>query len=343
MPQVLIIIVTWNKRAEVLRLLASIEKMVCPSSACDVLVVDNASDDGTADAVSHAYPRVRLIRNSENLGGSGGFNTGLRWAFNQPKNAYSHLWLLDNDVIVHRRALSELVAALDRHPRIGIVGSTMLQMECPWKINEMGGFLTTTSGRFRLNTSVGEIRRFKNRPLDELVVLDGAVYDEFASARGMVFVDYVAAASLLVRTEHARRNGLFKDYFIHFDDVEWCLRMKRRGYRSAIIPASLIWHHGSSSHQVSPLMHYYNSRNLLNLIQSHGTHKNSVVRLKWWVWFKALCFAFSGRLIVSYYHRKAIADFEMQRLGRISDEQPTMRTKFFFRWPKIDDLRFSTK
>jgi GT2 family glycosyltransferase len=338
MPKVLIIIVTWNKRDDVLRLLTSLKEMAYPSSAYDLLVVDNASDDGSAAAVASTFPGIQLVRNMENLGGSGGFNIGLQWAFDQPDGTYDYLWLLDNDVVVHRRALAELVAVLETHDSIGVVGSTMMQLEKPWIINEMGGFLNRVNGRFRLNMAGREIQTFKTKNLETLVTTDGLACSELAPADGVVEVDYVAAASLLVRSENAKHNGLFRDYFIHFDDVEWCLRMARRGARTVASASSLIWHQSSSSRKIPEQVYYYNNRNLLDLLQDYGESDTLLFRLKRWIWIKAFFFALSGRLMTSYYHRKAIYDFEHQVSGKCIDHQPELRSLLGFRWPRLHDL-----
>ncbi len=104
MKSILIIIVTWNKKDYVLQLLASLDGLDYPRDKLDVVVVDNASNDGTVEAIREQYPTINLICNPENIGGTGGFNTGLKWAFQQPEEKYDYLWLLDNDVLVHRQA-----------------------------------------------------------------------------------------------------------------------------------------------------------------------------------------------------------------------------------------------
>ncbi|PIE67706.1 MAG: hypothetical protein CSA23_02715 [Deltaproteobacteria bacterium] len=75
MPTVLIIIVTWNKPKDVRQLLTFLKVMDYPPESCEIVVVDNAGQDGTADMVAENFPDVRLIRNDTNLGGSGGFNS----------------------------------------------------------------------------------------------------------------------------------------------------------------------------------------------------------------------------------------------------------------------------
>ncbi len=97
------------------------------------------------------FPNVQVIENSENLGGTGGFNTGLQYAFDQPDGKYDYLWLLDNDVQVHYNALSELISLLESEQDVAIAGSTMMQLTSPWRINEMGAFVDLGRGTLLLN------------------------------------------------------------------------------------------------------------------------------------------------------------------------------------------------
>ena len=117
---ILIIIVTWNKKDYVIDLLNSLSAITFPGDQLDILVIDNASNDGTVEALESQFDDIQIIRNAENIGGTGGFNTGLAWAFEQAESRYDYLWLLDNDVVVHQNALTELVALLDKDPDIAI-------------------------------------------------------------------------------------------------------------------------------------------------------------------------------------------------------------------------------
>jgi GT2 family glycosyltransferase len=319
MPRVLIIIVTWNKKEEVLRLLWALDGLSYPREAIDILMVDNDSRDKTAEAVQTAHPAVRVIRNGKNLGGSGGFNTGLRWALEQAAGVHDYLWLLDNDVQVHRDALSELVAVLEAHGEVGVAGSTMLQLERPWRVNEMGGFLNLKTGRLRLNRKGRCVKEFRDQALAQLFRAEVDACRHLASSGGIMRVDYVAAASLLVRWDAVRRAGLFRDYFLHFDDVEWCLRMARLGYLAVGCATSLIWHASNSSGNAVPDgVHYYNSRNLLDVLRDYAPDGRAVRRYRRRVMIKALCCAATGKPRLSRLLRRAISDFETSAFGELA-------------------------
>lgn len=276
LPSILIIIVTWNKKHHILNLLASLASIEYDSEAFDTLLVDNASSDGTVEAVYSSFPNVTIVRNEENLGGTGGFNTGLEWAFDQPDAAYDYLWLLDNDVQVNRYALIELVTLLENTHDAAIAGSSMIQLDYPWRINEIGAFYNPRSGDLFLNFHGETVERWKGLAMDELLDAPWDLADFIPDFKSFIDVDYVAAASLLIRADVAKKAGIWDDYFIHFDDVEWCLRIARMGHRVLASCRSLIWHESAAA-KVPTWILYYDTRNALDVLNRHGEHDESVL------------------------------------------------------------------
>jgi GT2 family glycosyltransferase len=313
--KVLVIIVTWNKKEYIINLLASLAELCYPKEAIDVLVVDNASSDGTANAINERYPHVHLICNPENLGGTGGFNTGLQWAFEQPEGRYNYIWLLDNDVLVHRRALIKLVALLEEKEDAGAAGSTMMQLDYPWRINEMGGFVKRNHGGLVLNRHCDEIVAWKGRSVEDLLSSDVDLTVHLMDCRSFMDVDYVAAASLLVRADVAREAGLWMDFFIHYDDVEWCLRIARMGKRVLVSAKSLIWHL-SAVVKVPTWVLFYDNRNLLYLLGEHGADEKTMTRVIQRVLMKALFYTLIGKPELGRLHIEAVDDFAAGRMGK---------------------------
>jgi GT2 family glycosyltransferase len=316
-PSVLIIIVTWNKKQYVLELLASLETLDYPSDALDILVVDNASTDGTAQAIADTYSEVNLICNPENIGGTGGFNTGLKWAFEQPKDRYQYLWLLDNDVLVHYRALTELVDLLEAKPNIAVAGSTMMQLDYPWRINEMGAFIDREFklGQLILHRHLETIGAWQGRSAQELLTVNSDLSKHLMHCPPYMDVEYVAAASLLVRADVANAAGLWRDYFIHFDDVEWCLRIGEMGYRVVVSAKSLIWHLSAAA-KVPTWVLYYDNRNVLDLLQNHQADARTLQRLRRYIFKKAVYYHLIGKADLAQLHYEAVADFEAGRFGK---------------------------
>ncbi len=247
-PAVIIIIVTYNKKEYVTDLLNSLKDIDYKNY--DITVVDNASTDGTVDSIKKDFPYVNVIANPENTGGSGGFNTGLSYAFNIEK--YKYYWLLDNDVRVSKNALSELVNTLDNNSDIAIAGSQMCQLDNPEVTNEIGAYVDLHYGGLILNRHM--TRKSNN-------------------SEGIFDVDYAAAASLLVRADVAKKAGLWEDFFIHFDDVDWCLRVKEMGYRVVSVADSVIWHLSAAEKPIT-WQQYYDTRNMLFLLDKHASRRD---------------------------------------------------------------------
>lgn len=267
MSRVQAIVVTWNKRESVSRLLASLRRQSFPGGDLSVVVVDNASTDGTAEHLAQEFPEVVLVRNAENLGGTGGFVRGLSWALEH--SDAERYWLLDDDVVLHRDALLRLDEALDASPGFGALGSAMLQLDRPFVVNEVGAFFDRERGSLVLNQHREEIDTLRGRPLADLVDAPLAVGAHFEIPDAVLPVDYCAAASLLVRASVVRAVGLWEDFFIHFDDVEWCLRMAGAGFAVGVVPDSVVWHVAGDA-KIPTWVQYYDARNALLTVRRHA-------------------------------------------------------------------------
>nr|WP_269844793.1 glycosyltransferase family 2 protein [Methyloprofundus sedimenti] len=312
--------VTWNKKDYVLDLLNSLSSITFPRDQLDILVIDNASNDGTVEALKAQFDDIQIIRNTENLGGTGGFNTGLTWAYDQAESRYDYLWLLDNDVVVHQNALSELVAVLDANPDIAVAGSTMMQLDYPWRINEMGAFVDLQNGNLLFNRHYEEIPSWRGKQIDDLLVDNADLSQVLMHCQPQMDVEYVAAASLLIRAPVAKQTGLWMDFFIHFDDVEWCLRTAKTGHRIAVSAKSLIWHLSAAA-KVPNWILYYDNRNVLYLLDKYSDKlavKNTIRRtLKKYLYYQLI-----GKTDLAELHVQAITDFEQGTMGKKNIQLP---------------------
>lgn len=239
-----IVVVTWNKKDDVLRLLASLEQVTYPHR--EVTVVDNASTDATVEAIRERYPATKIIVNCENLGGTGGFNTGMQYFLERPDIEY--LWLLDNDAVVSPNALSALVSVLDSNRHIAAAGSAMYDLTRPERLIEVGNHMSLPLGRIWGN------QRF---------ALEGDL------VQSLYLVDSISACSMCVRKTAVCEVGLWdRNYFLYFDDVDWNVRFRKHGYKIAAVPTSVIWH---MPWEFKPgfTATYYASRNVLYLMSKH--------------------------------------------------------------------------
>jgi GT2 family glycosyltransferase len=318
--KILIIIVTWNKKDYVINLLNSLSAINFPRNQLDILVIDNASNDGTVEALEMQFQDIQIIKNTENIGGTGGFNTGLAWAFEQADSKYDFLWLLDNDVVVHQNALSELVTVLDENSDVAVAGSTMMQLDYPWRINEMGAFVDRGSGNLLLNRHLHEVPGWREKPLQDLLVNDADLSQQLNYCQPTMDVDYVAAASLLIRAPIAKQTGLWMDFFIHFDDVEWCLSIANAGHRIVVSAKSLIWHISAIA-KVPTWVLYYDNRNILYLLEKHSDKiavKNTIRRIV----KKTLYYYLLGKSDLAELHLQALDDYKQKITGKKNIQLP---------------------
>ncbi|GIK39955.1 MAG: hypothetical protein BroJett011_37880 [Chloroflexota bacterium] len=235
------VIVTWNKRVEVLRCIESVLASTHPIQA--IIVVDNASNDGTVEAIKREFgDTVHLIVNTSNKGGSGGFYDGISAALCYQTD---YLWLLDNDVILSPQTLSQLLLVAQTQPHVGIVGSKVYFAQAPQIIWSMGA---------RVNSWLAQISVIGDKVRDE------GQYNQ------LVEVDYVPMCSMLLATRVVEKIGsIDPDYFVYGDDADFCTRARRAGFRVLSAPASIAWHDVTlSSQRMSPLAMYYYTRNCIH-------------------------------------------------------------------------------
>ncbi len=281
------VVVTWNKLHDVCLLLEDIAKLDLQNIQLDIYIVDNASTDGTQAHIEQYYPKVKVLQTGSNLGGSGGFSYGLQIV---SKLEYDYLWLLDNDVRLDSLALRPLVETLQTYPEVGLVGSQIRKLHDPNTIQEVGSFIN--SAKAHLRTNFGNCRITSTEE-----ILEGKPY---------LTVDACAAASLLVRREVVQQIGVFENYFLHFDDVEWCLRAKQASWVVSCNPASIVWHN-SPDFKCRPWISYYDERNLCYCWQKH--RPNLVLKRVLLSLPRLIYYAATGRYFLAQVSLEGFQDF----------------------------------
>lgn len=236
MRKIGVVICNYNKRDYVLNCIASMLKQ---SVEADIYVVDNASADGSAEAVRQKYgQQVTLIENKDNLGGSGGFNTGLRRVLQED---YTYIMLMDNDVVADVDAVKHLYEFLEEHPDVGMAGSKVYYMDDPDKIWGYGADID-----FEKYVQKDKYKNWTDSP--EIPEIS--------------YCEYVAACSLMARTDAIRKVGIMpEENFIYWDDMEWGYRFNRAGYKVCVYGKSKVWHKGGGSNAVNTFSNYYMLRN----------------------------------------------------------------------------------
>ena len=222
MSRLAIVIVSYNARADLERCLASLT--AAPPADAEIVVVDNQSSDGSREAVS-AFPQVRLLPQTSNRGFSAGNNVGIR------ATSSELLLLLNSDTVVPPGAIDRLVATLDAHPDIAVVGPRLVD------------------GQGRPELSFGDmlgpaVEWRRRRLMRRLAADDAASWAEVQRLTAETQrPDWVTAACLLVRRVDAEAIGLLDERFeMYTEDVDFCASIRARGRGILFTPAVEIVH-----------------------------------------------------------------------------------------------------
>jgi GT2 family glycosyltransferase len=294
-PRVSIILVNWNSGFDTLECARSCLALEGP--AFEITIVDNHSSDDSWKTLTEALganPRVSLLRASQNRGFAGGNNWGITRAL---KNGADFVWLLNNDTIVNPTTLSALVDAASAHPRAGILGSKIHFWSQPDTLWFAGGSVQDHGHHYSRHRGVGEI--------------DRGQYDQVEE------VEYITGCSMLVRAAILRHIHLLsEDYFLYWEDVDWCARARQAGWACLYVPQSTLLHKvGASTDRQPEIKLRYETRNRLSYQWHFNRPGASQAVLALLLEFMAYCLrgdpqAFRGQMA-------GLLDFLLGRKGRI--------------------------
>lgn len=252
-----VIIISYNTRdllRACLRSVLTSAQVSADTLQVEVLVVDNASQDGSAVLVRQDFPQVRLVALNENRGFTGGNNLALRLlGFNdaQPPTSISALpdfvLLLNPDTEVIGDALATLVQTLIAHPQAGICGANLRYGDGTFQHGafHFPSLFQVLLDFFPLVRVPGTQRLHNSR-------WNGRYPAALWQGQQAFAVDFVLGAALLARGAAIRQAGLLDEgYFMYCEEIDWCLRFHDAGWQVLAAPTALITHHeGRSSRQV---------------------------------------------------------------------------------------------
>ncbi len=278
-PDLSVIIVSWNVRELLRACLRSVvggqesgvrsqgperlSPVPCPLSL-EIIVIDNASSDGSAAMVADEFPDVELIANSENFGFTRGNNQGLASAQGR------YILFLNPDTVVAGDALRTMITYMDAHPQVGASGPRLFYADgTPQSSRRRFPTLATAlfestplawhwpdslnpwARRYRMEEGQG-LEGFEHREAQ-----DRDPADPVASAAEEV--DWLVGAALLVRREVLEQIGGFDEgYFMYSEELDWCRRAKGAGWHIVYLPSARIVHYeGKSSEQVTAARHIH--------------------------------------------------------------------------------------
>ena len=250
-----VVLLNWNG---VELTIACIESLLCGLLIPDhIVVVDNASTDGSADMIEAKFQQVQIIRNAENLGFAGGNNIGIQQLI---KQNVDYIWVLNNDTEIDKKCLDELVKFMAGEPGVSGCCGKILYDNPHDKIWYAGA----TLNKYTL----------KSKHRGELEIDKGQYNDPDATP-------FITGCCMFVRKLAWKCVGGFDEqFFAYSEDLDWCLRAGNLGLKLRYVPRAIIYHKVSATFKKtttqksggtsSPFAIYLVSRNRMFLIRKHA-------------------------------------------------------------------------
>jgi GT2 family glycosyltransferase len=243
-PLVVTVILNTNRRDDTLACLESLRRGSYPHH--QVIVLDNASTDGSPAAIAAAFPEVRLLPLGENRGYAGNNNVGVAAAL---ELGADWVFVLNEDTVLDPDCIAQLVAAGEADPRAGVVGPLVYHHDEPELVQSAGGVIDRHWSAYHLG---------QNAPLAP-------------AHRATRSVDWVSGCAIMLRRAVIEQVGALDErFFYYWEETEWCLRAARQGWRILNVPAARLWHKGvQRDYRPKPSVAYYDTRNQLLLLRTH--------------------------------------------------------------------------
>jgi hypothetical protein len=297
-----VIVLSWNCEKYVTSCLKSLLAIDAGSDHLEIIVVDNASSDGSVDLIRKNFPNLTLIQNQTNLGYAEGNNVGIRYAMQ--KNS-DFIWIVNPDVTVDKASLKELLAAAKKFPAGGIFGSKIYFApgyefhKDRYAQKDLGNVIWYAGGNIDWNNMEGH-----HRGVDEI---DNGQFDIDC------LTDFVTGASMFVRRKVIDAIGLLDaKYFLYYEENDFCQRAQKTGWQLIYVAQSKAWHaNGLATGVGSSLQDYYITRNRLMFGLRHAPAYTKFLLIK-----QAIYFYFQGRP----WQKRAVIDFFSGKLGSGSYE-----------------------
>jgi hypothetical protein len=239
-----VVVVSWNVKALLAGCLDSLYQQ--GPDDLEVLVIDNASTDGTPAMLSESYPQVRVLESQRNLGFGAANNLGIRQCRGQ------YVLLLNPDTVLKPGAIAALLGFLQAHPAAGAVGPKIL--------NPDGSLQYSCSPAPTLQSEASRLLHLPGMRPDGYYPMEG--WDQQQPHRTQVLL---GACLLLPRQALEQVGGFDEEYFMYSEEVDLCYRLAQAGWELYWHPAAQVVHYGGQSTQQAAaemFLHLYRSKTL---------------------------------------------------------------------------------
>ena len=243
-PLVISVVLNTNHREDTLQCMTSLNQNTYKNHK--IILLDNASTDGTVDAVRLLLPEIMIKELQRNLGYAGNNNLGIQAAMEQEAD---WVFLLNEDTTLSSDCISHLVSVGESDPTIGIVGPMVYHHNEPEIIQSAGGRMDKYYRGWHLGQDEPDQGQF---PLPHSV-------------------DWISGCGIMVRRALIEQVGAIDERFFYYvEEFEWCLRARKAGWQIYHVPQAKLWHKGvQRNNQPKPAVTYYATRNRLLLLLKH--------------------------------------------------------------------------
>jgi hypothetical protein len=239
-PKLSVVIVSWNCRQLLSGCLESVVRQL-PAERSEIIVVDNASSDGTVDAVRAEFPAVKVIESGGNLGFARGNNIGLEACTGE------YIFLINPDVVVGEHCIGGMVEYMESHPDVGMLGPQIVGVDGLVQRSCMR--TPTLWNQFCRATGVDTLTQ-RSR------LFGGYLMKDFGHD-ALRDVDIINGCFWMVRRTALNVVGpMDPRYWMYADDLDWCLRFHRSGWRVVFFPEAKAVHFGGGSSENAPVFCY---------------------------------------------------------------------------------------
>jgi len=260
-PRIGIVIVNLNSYDDTCACLRSLDLITYPNFK--IIIVDNGSQDGSSNRLELDFPAATLIRLDSNFGSTGGRNVGIAHAL---QNESDYVLLLDDDSIVTPNFLEPLVRRIESQPNIAAVsGKIYFSAQ---NRNGQSDILWYAGCKRSWHTWYNHVG------MDEK---DRGLYDL------AIPVDTMAACLMLLNGRVLKKIGLLsEDYFVYWEEADWCARARKAGYLCYYEPQSIVYHNYKSGDpgKETPFYNYLQFRNALIF---NNKHNSGSKRFQFWI------------------------------------------------------------
>lgn len=293
-PRLFVIVLSNNRRDDTLTCIESLHQSDYENMK--ILLLDNLSKDDLVEVIAQKYSDVEIIRLKENLGYAGNNNVGIQAALEQ---GAEWLFVLNDDTTLDPACLSMLIKVGERDAKIGILGPMVYHFDEPQVIQSAGGSL----GKYWLSTHLGK---------------DEMDRGQFQTAHE---VEWISGCAILVRRALIEQVGtLDPNFFLYWEETEWCIRARKAGWHIFHVPQAKLWHKGvQRNYQPKPYVTYYVTRNRLFTLAKHKAPWTARLIAFIYIFRTLLSWTVRPKWISQRDHRnamwKALVDYWHHRYG----------------------------